>query len=392
MDFKFGPEHDTLRQEVRDFVKKELPQPWDGFMGEVDGPEELALDKKIRKRLGQKGWLTFAWPKEYGGGGADHIMQMVLNEELSYHRVPGKDGSGNAFIGPCIIVHGSEAQKKQHVPPIAQGEVVWCQGFSEPNAGSDLASLQTSAVKDGDDYIINGTKIWTTFAHYGDWMHILCRTDPNAEKHKGITYFLLDMKTPGITIKPLLNVADGHIFNQCFFDNVRVPASNILGQLNRGWYAAATALDFERSSVASSAQSRRLLDDSITYLKSEKKNPHAPINKAVSRYKLADLLVQSEAGKVLNYRVGWMQRSGKAPNAEASVAKVFSTEFNQRLARTLMEMIGLKGLHYHKDKKRSPVLGRIEHHYLHSIASTVGSGTSEIQRNVIAWRGLGLPR
>jgi alkylation response protein AidB-like acyl-CoA dehydrogenase len=270
--------------------------------------------------------------------------------------------------------------------------VQWCQGFSEPGSGSDLASLQTKAERDGDDFVINGSKIWTTFGHKADWMHILTRTDPNAPKHKGVSYFLLDMKTPGIEVRPLVNMADTHEFNQVFFTNARVPARNMLGEQNRGWYVATTTLDFERSMAAFAASLRKLLEEALDFLKREKKaDRSSPLDNPLVRHKLADLSVAIQASRLLSYRVAWMQSQGKIPNMEASMGKVFATELNQRVARTLMEILGLRSQLTPKDA-RAPLLGRIQYLYRNTISSTIAAGTSEIQRNIISTRGLGLPR
>ncbi len=390
MEFQFSPEDEAFRLEVRDFLAEELPPDWKGIMGELQ-PEDFEIERHMRKRLAEQGWLALAWPKEYGGAGAGIIRQLVFNEEMAYNRSPGRDGQGIGLIGPCIMVHGTEEQKSEHLGRIARGEVVWCQGFSEPGSGSDLASLQTRAVRDGDDYVINGQKVWTTYAHLADWIHVLTRTDPDAPKHRGITYFLLDMKTPGVEIRPLINMANGHGFNEVFFNNVRVPAKNLLGEENRGWYVATTTLDFERSMVGFSASLRRLLGDTVEYLKGLKARGSSPLDNPMVRHKLADLTVSVHVARMLSYRVAWMQNQGLVPNMEASMGKVYSTELNQRVARTLMEILGLDG-QLEPKQEHAPMAGRVESLFVHSISSTIAAGTSEIQRNIIATRGLGLPR
>ncbi len=393
MEFIFSPEDEAFRQEVRALLKRELPPNWMGATGQpAMAEEEMRTEKHMRRRLAEKSWLALAWPREYGGGGASVMRQLVMGEEMAYHRAPGRDGQGIGLIGPCIMVHGTQEQKKEHLGRIARGEVVWCQGFSEPGSGSDLASLQTRAVRDGDDYVINGSKVWTTYAHHADWIHILTRTDPDAPKHRGISYFLLDMRTPGIEIRPLINMAGGHEFNQLFFTNVRVPARNILGEENRGWYAATTTLDFERSMAAYSASLRRLVEDAVAYLKDQKRaGGSSPLDNPLVRHKLADLSTAIQTSRMLSYRVAWLQSQGKVPNMEASMGKVFATELNQRVSRTLMEVLGLHA-QLRPLERRAPMFGRVEHLYLQSISATIAAGTSEIQRNIIATRGLGLPR
>jgi alkylation response protein AidB-like acyl-CoA dehydrogenase len=289
------------------------------------------------------------------------------------------------------MVHGTEEQKKEHLGRIAGGAVVWCQGFSEPGAGSDLAGLQTRAVRDGDDYVINGQKIWTTFAHRSDWIHVLTRTETDAPKHRGISYFLLDMMTPGVQVRPLINMANGHGFNEVFFDDVRVPAANMLGEENQGWYVAATTLDFERSGIAVPASLLRLLEEAAEYLRSRSVSGWEGRTNSIVRHKLADLAVAVQTARMLAYRVAWMQNQGLVPNREASQAKLFGSELNQRTARTLLEILGLHG-QLEPGEERAPLAGRVEKQYLYTVSSTIAAGTSEIQRNIIATRGLGLPR
>ena len=389
MDFRLSPEDEAFRQEVRRFLEEHLPPGWGATLGDESSGYD-AVDAQMRKALVKKGWMTLAWPKEYGGMGASHMRQMVFNEELAYSGAPGRDRQGLGLVGPCLIVHGTEAQKREHLPKIASGEVLWCQGFSEPGAGSDLASLQTRAVRDGDDFIINGSKIWTSYAHRANWMHVLTRTDPSAPKHKGISYFLLDMKTPGIEVRPLLNLAGRRGFNQVFFTNVRVPRRNMLGEENRGWYVATTTLDFERSGINFSAQLRRLVDDFSAFLNTLP--PASPSSLAQDRVRrrLADLTIAIWVGRNLSYRVVSMQSQGKIPSMEASMSKLYSTELTQYVSKGLMDILGVTGQAL--EGRRAPFGGRIPMQYMGNVSQTIGGGTSEVQRNVIAQRGLGLPR
>ncbi|MEE8443146.1 MAG: acyl-CoA dehydrogenase family protein, partial [Dehalococcoidia bacterium] len=263
MDFHFPPEYEGFRNEIREFARQELPADWGEEELDNGGSEAV---KAIRKKLAAKGWLTLPWPKEYGGMGAPHLQQMVFNEETAYNRVPATDNA-ITMLGPILMLEGNEEQKSSFLPPIANAEVRWAQGYSEPGSGSDLASVQTRAVEDGDDYIINGSKIWTSFAHYSDWIFMLARTDPDAPKHRGISFFLADMKTPGLTVRPIINMAGIHGFNEVFFDNVRVPKRNLVGELNRGWYVGARLLDFERSGIGRSAGARRTLEELVKFAK-----------------------------------------------------------------------------------------------------------------------------
>ncbi|HXF50277.1 MAG TPA: acyl-CoA dehydrogenase family protein [Dehalococcoidia bacterium] len=385
MRFTFTPEQEAFRQEVRAFLREALPPDWDGGIG-TDEEEGFVGSREFMKKLAKRGWIAPAWPREYGGAGMTIWEQAIYNEEMAYHRAPLTNLAAVGYLGPTLIMYGTEEQKREHLPGITSGEVVWCQGYSEPNAGSDLASLQTRAVIDGDDFVINGQKIWTSQAHYADWMFLLARTDPDAPKHRGISFLLVDMKSPGITIRPLINMANQKGFNEVFFENVRTPRRNLVGELNRGWYVGTTTLDFERSSLAGSAGNRRTLEELTDYVRETKlgKNP-------VVRHRLADLWVEIETSRMLSFRVLSMQERGLVPNYEASIVKTFNSEYTQRLARTGLNLLGLYG-QLHPRSPYAKLRGRFERQYLISVGSTIAGGTSEIQRNIIATRGLGLPR
>ena len=388
MEFKFTAEHEALRKEVREFLAEALPKRGTGPVrptSQENWEEQLAFNKKLAK----KGWVAPAWPKEYGGLGWSHINQMIFSEELSYAGAP--DG-GRVFnvgmIGPTLIVHGTPEQKAEHLPRITNAEVIWCQGYSEPGAGSDLASLQTRAVRDGDDYVVNGQKIWTTGAHHADWCFLLVRTDPDAPKHKGISFLLVDMKTPGITVRPLVNMAGYHEFNEVFFEDVRVPVRNRVGEENRGWYVAMTLLDFERSNVASIAANQRQLELLMQIWRERRSSePYRDI----LRHRLADLWIANETGRMLAYRIAWMQEAGRIPNYEASVIKIFATELGQRITNFGVNLFGPAGA-LEPDSKYAIANGVFEKGHLVNVAPTIYSGSSEIMRNIIAQRGLGLPR
>lgn len=394
MEFRFSPEEEAFRQEVRSFVRREWPQDAGGGAesplgyGGGRGPEEIL---GFQKKLAQKGWLTLAWPKESGGMGAGHFKQLIYNEEMAYHRAPQQFGVGPDRVGPTIILFGSEEQKSQHLPRIASADVVWCQGFSEPGSGSDLASLQTAAAAEGDDFVVNGQKIWTSLANIADWMILLARTDPEAPKHKGISYFLLDMKTPGITTRPLVDMTGRQTFNQVFFDNVRVPRTCLVGELNRGWYVAAATLDFERSGINRVVAGFRTFEELVEYAAQEKRDGGAVIDDTRVRAKLAELAIEFTAGRMLAYRVASMQAKGLIPNAEASMSKLYGSELQQRLAKGGIEILGLGG-QLKPGGKWAPLAGRISDYYVASVATTIAAGTSEVMRGIIAGRGLGLPR
>ncbi len=392
MDFQDTPEQAAWRDEVRTFIENERPREYDPDKGMQGGEERAPRDapwyKRWQGKLSERGWIAPAWPKEYGGASLGVMEQFIMNEEFAEARVPPSSiGNGVSMLGPTIIAHGSDAQQEEHLGRMLRGEVVWCQGYSEPGSGSDLASLQTRAIRDGDDYVINGQKIWTSGAHYSDWIFMLARTDPDAPKHRGISYFLLDMKTPGITVRPLVNMGNLHNFNEVFFEDVRVPAENIVGEVNRGWYVGATTLDFERSSIGSAVAHRQTLERYLGYWR---EHEDAVSNPESVREALAERWIEAATAKMLSYRVIGMQAAGEIPNAEASIAKMFSTELSQRIARTAIKMLGTAG--QLNGGENAPFEGRLGAAYVASPSATIAGGTSEIQRNIIATRGLGLPR
>src|SRR3972149_5975077 len=274
MDFRFTAEEKAFRKEVHDFIEAECPAEL--RKGGVNLFEQAGSFLTWRKRVADKGWVAPAWPKEYGGAGMSIMQQFIYSMETARMRAPAPIFIGalaGAVIGPTIIIYGTEEQKKKHIPKILAGEEMWCQGFSEPGSGSDLASLQTRAVKDGDDYVINGQKIWTTLAHMSQYMLLLARTDPDVPKHKGLSYFIVPIKDekgepyPGVTVRALYNLAGTHEFNEVFFDNVRIPAQNLVGEEHRGWYQAVTTLDIERSNIGSAVGQHQAVEDLIRYAK-----------------------------------------------------------------------------------------------------------------------------
>jgi 3-oxocholest-4-en-26-oyl-CoA dehydrogenase alpha subunit len=378
MEFRFKPEEEAFRQDVRGFIRSELPKVREG--------------ESFTKKLAEKGWLTMSWPKEYGGQEASHMKQLVYNEEMSYNRAPGQT-MGTDRVGPTIILFGTDEQKAEFLPRIARDEITWCQGFSEPGAGSDLASLQTRAVRDGDNYVVNGSKIWTSNAQRADYMILLARTDPDAPKHRGISFFLLNMKSPGITVQPLVQMTGQAGFNQVFFDNVRVPAKNMVGEVNRGWYVSTATLDFERSGINRVIGGLRTFEEVAEYARSTPaRDDRYPTLFDVPRirHELADIGTGFHIGRLLCYRVAWMQSRQQIPNYEAAMSKLFGTELQQRLARLAVNSMGLRG--QLTGGPWAPLAGRIAGYYLQSVSLTIAAGTSEVNRNIIAQRGLGMPR
>ncbi len=390
MEFRDSPEEAAFREEIRDFLKRELPDRFRG-MGGGEGPGAMfEAMREWREKLAGKGWIAPAWPKEYGGAGMSVVQQFILHEEFAEARAPDVGGFGVSMVGPTLIVAGTEEQKKEHLGRILSGEVMWCQGFSEPEAGSDLASLRTRAVRDGDDYVINGQKIWTSLAQYAHWMFMLARTNPDVPKHKGISYFLIDMKSPGIDVRPLVDLSNRKMFNEVYFDNVRVPARNLVGEEDRGWYIGATTLDFERSSVGAAVQNRHAVEEIIQYAREHAGQGDCTLTRNPAlRWELADRMVEANVAKLMSHRVVTMQARGLIPNYEASMTKLYASELTQRTAETTMKILGLYGGIY---GDLAPRRGRWERGYLQALGATIAAGTSEIQRNIIANRGLGLPR
>ena len=390
MEFKFTAEDEEFRTELRAFMKTELPDPWEGA-GRYPEDDDWDLNQVIRQKMAEKGWLTMHWPEEYGGQNASPVKSAIYNEEISYMRAPGRDIFGVRMLGPTLMIHGSEEQKKTHLPSVAKGEIQWCQGYSEPESGSDLASLSTRAVRDGDDLVINGAKVWTTMAHRADWIMLLTRTDPDAPKHRGISFVLVDMKSPGVSVRPIINMAGGHEFNQVTFDDVRVPRANVVGDEDRGWYVAVTLLDFERSGIDYSASARRLLDDTKEFATETKRNGVPLIEIPWVRTLMADRYIDCEVARLMAYNVAYMQSQDLIPTKEASMSKVFGSETVQRVTEAALDILGMYGTLGREDKW-APLEGRVQENWMNAFAGTIAAGTSEIQRNIIAGRGLGLPR
>jgi len=391
MRFQDTPELADWRKVVKEFVDTNWRVA--GKTDDDDNPFEGEVDEnrttKWLDKLGANGWLAPAWPKKYGGADMSVLEQFVLNQELHEAGAPTSRQMLN-LVGPTIMLHGTDEQKAEHLPPMLRGEVAWCQGFSEPGSGSDLASLQTRAVRDGDEYVVNGQKIWTSGAHRADWMFVLTRTDPDAPKHRGISYLLLDMKQPGVSVRPLINMANGHVFNEVFFEDVRVPVRNRIGEENRGWYVGTTTLDFERSNIARAITARKSIGKMANYVRSRAASGQPVPNSY--RMEIADRAVETSVCELLSFVVISIQAKGGVPNMEASMCKMYGSELSQRIAWTKMHLTGMYG------QERKPS-GLQDAHgmnaamdYMSTVPATIAAGTSEIQRNIIATRGLGLPR
>ncbi len=395
MEFTFTREEEDFRQEVRQWLKREIPARWieldPGLWEETD--ESWALLREFQRKLGHKGWLAPAYPKQYGGSEMSHIRRLILSEELYYHRAPvgiEMEISVN-WVGGAVLLFGSEQQKAKYLSEVAKGESCFCLGYSEPNSGSDLASIPTRAVETDDIWVINGQKTWCSFAHYANYCWLGARTDPSAPKHRGISMFIIDMKTPGITVKPLINVLNCHSFNEVFLDDVRVPKDALVGERNQGWYQLAMALDYERSLIGTAAANQRLIEELIQHAKegknSGRNNGHDPLLKD----ELAELVVQNEVLRMMCYRIAWMYSKGLHPSYESSMSLLFSSDLLRRIANVGMRVLG----HYAElgqDSQLAVDRARVMRTYLSSISIGVGGGTNEIQRNIVAMRGLGLPR
>ena len=396
MDFRLTPEDERFREEVRAFLRREVPAERTGVvttMEDFAAPDDPFV-AGLRRKLAERGWPTMGWPKEYGGQDASPLRQTVFLEEMAYHDAPGQDLMGVGIVGPTIMRHGTEAQKKRHLQAIARGEAMWVQGFSEPGAGSDLGGLSTRADVQGDQFIITGQKIWSSGAHIADWMFLLARTDQRAPKHRGISAILLDMRTAkGVTVRPIVNMAGMQGFNEVFFENTAVPRENLLGELNRGFYYAMDLLEAERISFINySAIGRGIIDGIIGYMSDDGSGRMtAGLGRSLARRRLAEHAIEMQTARWLSYLVSWMASEGKAAGHHASVNKVFSTEAFRRLAVTAMQIAGLYGQMEEKSR-HAPLIGRINRIYYFSVGMQLAGGTSEIQRNVIANRGLGLPR
>ena len=393
MDFRLSAEEEAFRAEVREWITEHAPPGGFGVDREEQfDPRFWELTQQTAKQLAEKGWLTLAWPKAYGGQGRSVIEQAIFQEETMFAGVPGTTMGigGTQWVGPTLILHGSDEQKRAYLPPIANAEAWWCTGYSEPGAGSDLAALQARAEKDGDSYVLNGQKTWTSGAHISDWCWLAAPTDFDAPKHKGISVFLVDMTTPGVQTRTIINMAGQHSFNEIYFDNARVPTENLVGGENQGWYIVATALDFERSGITYTAYSRKTLALIERFLEEGRAAGQAWARDPIARHLAADIAVQVANQRSFAYRVAWMQSRGLVPNQEASVAKVFGSEAQQRAAQAALRIAGMAG--QVTNGVRAPMEGRALTQYLSSISVTIAAGTSEIQRNIIATRGQGLPR
>ncbi len=389
MHFRFTQEQERFRQEVRDFLKVALV---DVARDASDGePEEAHVSEAFSRSLAEKRWIGLSWPREYGGQALGHIERFIYTEEMTYHQAPmGYHNIAERQMGPSIIVSGNDYQKQTYLPGIAQAEMSMCIGYSEPNAGSDLAGVETTAVRDGDDYIINGQKMFTSGAHRNDYIWLATRTNPEAPKHRGVSVFLVPLNAPGVDVQPLWTMA-GSRLNHVFFDNVRVNARELVGEEDRGWYVVAANLDFERSGIERVTANQLLFEEVTRYARTAGSNGHSIIDDPVIGNRIAETAIEYTVGRMLAFRVAWLASRGESPNYEASVSKVFGSELSQRTSQVAMQVLGLYG-QVAESAAWAKLQGRVLKHYHLAISDTIRAGSSEVQRNIIATRGLGLPR
>jgi alkylation response protein AidB-like acyl-CoA dehydrogenase len=396
LDFRYTPEQEALRKEFDDFFGEEMKSAPPELESSMEALFEIdhcwEFHKQLGKKLAARGWIAMAWPKEYGGRDAPLIDQFIFNEVRGYHRAQGTDPIGVGMLAPTLLVTANDEQKKEHLPPMARAERDWCQLWSEPNAGSDLACLTTRAVRKGDDYIVNGQKIWTSGAHRADWGMMLARTNPEEERSRGLSFLLVDMKTPGITVNPLHSMARGHMFNEVFLDDVRVPARNRVGEENQGWMASQMTSNFERSMIDLFSKAKRDLEDLVQFCKETTWHGKPLADDPVIRTKLAQLAIDIEAGFAFSYSVVWNQITGGLMTAAplACGAKFMATELTQRLTYEACEIMGMYG--QLADSKWAPFRGKYVNYYQVVMGLNMGGGTSEVMRNLVCSLALGLPR
>lgn len=380
MDFALTPSQQAFRQEIRDFLAQEVKSSAvteDGWI--------VGFSREFSQKLGERGWIGLTWPKKYGGQERSYLDRVVLTEELLRAGAPvAAHWLGDRQVGPALLAYGSEEQKAEILPRVTKGEIVFCLGMSEPGAGSDLASLRTKALEEGDSFSLTGQKIWTSFAHVADYAYLVARTDTNAPKHKGISEFLIDMQTPGVTVRPLVDITGEHHFNEVFFDNVRVEKKWLIGEKNRGWYQIASQLDYERSGIERLLSNYPLFRDTVQYAQE-----HGLTENPLVRNQLAQMQIELDIGRFMVYKVAWLLSQGGVPNHEAAMAKCFCTEVEQRIAQTISGLLG----DYAVLLPGSPaarLAGRAARGYLYAPAYTIQGGTSNVLRNIMAIRGLGL--
>ncbi|MFT4797147.1 MAG: acyl-CoA dehydrogenase [Sulfitobacter sp.] len=389
---------ETFREEARSWLEENCPpsirtpMPADEYPGGgINANYKNSETKLWMDRMGAKGWVVPTWPKEYGGGGLDAAHARVLHEEMGrINARPAHVGMGISMIGPALLEYGNDEQKALHLPKIAKGEIWWCQGYSEPNSGSDLASLQTKAVVDGDDYIINGQKVWTSGADNADWIFCLVRTDPKAPKHQGITFILFDMSSPGVSVKPIKLISGLSPFCETFFADVRVPRKNVVSNVNEGWTVAKRLLEYERTSIGGGIgggqKSRSLRDVAIEYIGTE----NGKLADLDLRNDIVQQSMDDRAFGLTVRRSSEESKSTKAPSFGSSMFKLYGTEQNKSKHELMLRAMGSQMLGWEGDGFEADEL-TLTRAWLRTKANSIEGGTTEVQLNIIAKRVLGLP-
>jgi alkylation response protein AidB-like acyl-CoA dehydrogenase len=383
MDFTLTAEQERLRDDVRAFLRETLPRYQREPLGDA---WMIGFSREFSRDFAARGWIGFTWPKRYGGSEGSYLERLVITEECLRAGAPvAAHWMSDRQIGPALLAYGNEEQREEFLPRIARAEIVFCIGMSEPNAGSDLASLKTRAVEDGDFFVLDGHKIWTSGAHEADYCYLVARTDAAAPKHKGISELLVDMRSPGITIRPVVDLTGEHHFNEVFFENVRVHRRYLVGEKNRGWYQIASQLDYERSGM------ERLLSNWVVHRDLRAFATENGLTKdPVLRDKLARVETELELGRWMIYRVAWLLSKGVVPNKESAVTKAFATDVEQHVAQVAGEVLGPFAA-LMPNSRAAKLAGRVARAILFSPAYTIQGGTSQVLRNIIALRALGLP-
>jgi alkylation response protein AidB-like acyl-CoA dehydrogenase len=385
---------ESLRAQVRGWLENNLP---DEFRRTAANPDYLPRDAHDRavafcKKLHAKGWFVPHWPARYEGGGLGVVEQVVIREELAYAGAPLVNTNGVNMLAPVLFRFGTPEQQDQHLPAIARSERMWAQGYSEPEAGSDLAALRMTARRDGDDYVLDGQKTWTSNGVLADWIFVLARTSPVGEKRQaGISFFLVDLSSPGITRRPIRSMTGYPTFAEEFFDGVRVPPENLVGGEGEGWKVAKALLDSERSNVTRAAQAQRYLDELVEWCHAQRGSAHDPLSDPVNRIALARMVERVEVGRALSYRVAHLQAAGALDPALPSLSKLYHSELTAELRQLGAQILGPAGA-LMPDDPEAVLDGHFSEGLLLSLLHTIGGGTSEIQRDLISTTGLGLPR
>ena len=392
MDFSLPEEQKKRRGEFFQACKeleKNKPPEYKGVETIFTCDESWEYYMHCRREFARRKWTTLNWPAEYGGHG-DMMDRVFLAEAMGYHEVPGLDGWGIQMLAPTLLAVASDEIKKKFLPPIARAEVQWCEMWSEPNAGSDLASLTSTAIRKGDEFVINGQKIWTSGAHRSDWAFGVFKSDPEAKKHHNLTFLLLDMKTPGITIRPIPYMNGMHVYNEVFLDDVRVPAENIVGQEHGGWAVVNTLAAFERSFIEIVMMMVRMMEDLIAYCSQTRRNGQFLSSTPVIRNRLSQLACELEAARMLSYRIADLQGRDEMALIQPAGLKVFASNLGERMALIATDILGPFG--QVKTSRWAPLDGFWENQCQECFGPSIAAGSTEIQKNIIAWYGLGLPR